>query len=77
MFERYGEQARDRKLSVMAALLFLAIGVGCFFHQAWGAGSMFCILTLIFGIPPFFFGKERFEKTERVLSWIGTFGWLG
>jgi len=77
MFERYGEQARDRKFSVMTALCLLAIGAGFVFYGAWAIGLMFVALAVIFGIPPFLFGKERFERTMHVLSWIGTFGWLG
>ena len=74
MFERYDEQACDRKQLVLCALATLALSVGFVFYEAWVIGSMFGIFTLVFGIPPFFFGKERFEKTMDVLSWIGTFG---
>jgi len=77
MFERYDEQARDRKLSVLVALIALALCAGSAFYGAWWMSSVSAIFALVFGIPPIFFGKERFEKTERVLSWIGTFGPLG
>lgn len=77
MFARYDEQAKDRKFSALGALFALAIGVGFVFYGAWGISSMCGIFTLIFGIPPLFFGKDRFKKTMHLLSWIGTFGWLG
>lgn len=77
MFERYDEQAMDRKLLVLSTFICLLLSVICVFYQAWGLGSTLGVLALIFGIPPVFFGKYRFEKTMHVLSWIGTFGWLG
>lgn len=77
MFERYGEQARDRKFSALGALFALVLCVGSVFYGAWWIGSVFRIFALVFDVPPFVFGKERFATTMHVLSWIGTFGWLG
>jgi len=76
MFERYGEQARDRKLSLLCAFIFLGLSVVAIVYGAWGAGSMLAILTLIFGIPPFLFSQERFEKTFKLLDSISFLGWL-
>lgn len=77
MFERYGEQARDRKFSALGALVALVLCVGFVCYGAWWEGAVCGIFALVFGIPPFAFGKERFATTLHVLSWIGTFGFLG
>jgi Flp pilus assembly protein TadB len=74
MFERYDEQARDRTLSLVGAFLLLAFGVGCCFYQAWVAASIFVFLTLMFGVPPLFFGKERYEKYLRLLNRLPDLG---
>ena len=77
MFEPYGEQARDRKFSALGALAALVLCVGFVFYGAWWIGCVCGIFALVFGIPPFVFGKERFATTMHILSWIGAFGWLG
>lgn len=74
MFERYDEQARDRTLSVVGAFLFLAFGIGCCFYKAREGAFIFGFLTLMFGIPPLFFGKDRYEKWMRFLNRLPDLG---
>lgn len=70
MFERYDEQARDRKLSVLITIFILVPCTLFAFRSSWWAGAVFAVLTVLFGVPPLVLGKDGYEKYLRVLEHI-------
>lgn len=60
MFEKSPEQSRERKYSLCIGVVSVSVSPMCFLSGWVANGFAFAFLTLLFFIPPIFFGQASF-----------------
>ncbi|WP_158295405.1 hypothetical protein [Stutzerimonas nosocomialis] len=74
MLSRYPDQARSRKGYALTGVLFLTFGsVMALIGSVAGALIGFILGCTLF-LPALLFSHSRFEKYERISSWVASLG---
>ncbi|MFF7710227.1 hypothetical protein [Pseudomonas sp. NPDC007930] len=73
MFQRYPEQAGERRAMAWVAAMILGLAVLFAFIPAWPLVLIFASAALALGVPPLVLGQAGFARGMRVYGWLWLF----
>lgn len=74
MFDKYSDQAGDRRLSFWGGLLMILASALCFYEEFSFAGFAFALMGIASILPAILCDYESFETVRRIWLWIIAFG---